>query len=101
MRLYFALLNAISTAKLEHPLRLGSCATNGFRICIYLRPSAVPYFRNGSLMLKYRRRELNNISKINIWCRRYEEWGAERPFEKLLSHRYANPFRLQRHLNKI
>jgi hypothetical protein len=33
---------------------------------VYLRPSAVPYFRNSSLILKYRRQELNNVIKINI-----------------------------------
>jgi predicted DNA-binding antitoxin AbrB/MazE fold protein len=56
--------------KLGHLLGLGSCAANGFRICVYLRSSAVPYFRNGSLMLKYRLRELNNCSNINMWRRR-------------------------------
>ncbi|MFZ3383134.1 MAG: hypothetical protein WA144_04335, partial [Candidatus Methanoperedens sp.] len=61
MRLSFALFYAISTtkhakiAKLGSLLMLYSCAANGFHICVYLCSSAVPYFRNHSLILKYRR----------------------------------------------
>jgi len=41
-----------NSLKLGRLLMLGSCAANGFRICVYLRPSTVPYFRNSSLVLK-------------------------------------------------
>jgi len=38
----------------------------------HLRSSAVPYFRNSLLILKYRRRELNNMYNIKIGRRRDE-----------------------------
>jgi hypothetical protein len=48
-------------------LGLGSCAATGFRICVYLLSSAVPYFRYSLLVLKYRRLELNKISIIIVY----------------------------------
>jgi hypothetical protein len=57
-----------NSGKLGRILMLVSCAANGFRICVYLRSSAVPNFQNCLLIRKYRRPELNIISKIHIGC---------------------------------